>query len=148
MKVDVGEGSRAAGAVADERQIHQGYTVNDTEVEVGRSGQNRAVAVAQQHQAGGASGSIGSVDGGTAAAGGVLGVGLPVRNGVLPGVRDGGAAVVTLHQHPGGNSVERHAFVGSDEYHQVGDLILLLLFFAVLLLLFVWKPLLAVCGIS
>lgn len=149
MKVDVGEGeSRPGGAVAaDERQTHEGYTINDTQVEVGRSGPDRAVAVAQQHQAGGAPGAIGSVvAGGTAAAaaagGGVLGVGLlPVRNGVVP-VRAGGegAAVVALHhQHPGGSSVDERAFVGSDEYCQVRDFGLITSFacccFHVLLLL-------------
>lgn len=132
MKVDVGEGSRTAGAVADDRHIHQGYAAgNDTEG--GRSGPNRAVAVAQQqHQAGGASGASGSVIGGTVAGvvdGGLVGVGLPVRNGALRGAGNGGAAgaVVALHQH-GGNSVDGRAFLESDEYRrQVGDPDLILL---------------------
>lgn len=122
MKVDVGEGNRAA----DDRQIHQGYTV-DTAAEVGRSGPNRAVAVAQQHQVGGAFGAGGSVDRGTTGVNGVVGAGLPIRNGVLlAGVRDGGAAVVAPHQHGGNNGVDGHAFVGSDEYRQVGDFVILL----------------------
>lgn len=119
MKVDIAEGNRPAGTVGGERQIHQGFTVNE-DAEVGRSGSNRAVAVVQQHQAGGASGAGGPVDGRTpGVVDGVVGVGLPVRNGVLTGVGSGSVGVVALHQHGGHGSVHGRAFVGSDE-HQVG----------------------------
>lgn len=129
MKVDVGEPSGAPeAAVADERQIHQGYTINDTEL--GRSGANRAVAVAQEHQADGTSGASGSVDGAgtTGVEAAVLGVGLPLRNGGLPGAGDGGAAAaVALQQHGGNSVVDGRALVGSDEYRQVGDFDILII---------------------
>lgn len=120
MKVDVGEAGRKAEAVVEDRQIRQGFTINNNnDTELGRSGSNRAVAVAQQHEQAGIARR--SVDGGAAGVDGVIGAGsLPARNGVLSGAGDGsGAAVVALHRQHG---VDGRAFVGSDEYRQVGKI--------------------------
>lgn len=118
MKIDVGEGTRAAGAAAEDRQIH-GYGGINTGATRSDAGSTRAVAVAQQQQQAAAP----AVAGGSSAEGtgkleGVGGTSLPIPNGISAG--GGGVAasavkIVTLsaQQHGG---LDGSAIVGSEEY--------------------------------
>jgi len=120
MKVELGEGIREPGVVAEDRQIHGYGGAGVVRSEAPSS--NRAVAVVQQQgEVGGASSGGLLANGRAGGAGGVGRAGL--RNGLraTAGLREG-AAVVTV-QHSGAVVADASALVGSGKYRQqVGEI--------------------------
>ena len=132
MKVEFGEGTRAPGAVTEDRHQIHGYS-SGSGAGVARSeapSSNRAVAVVQQQGEVGAASSGGAANGrtGGGADGGGGRPGLPIGVRATTGSVEG-AAVLTV-QHDGGTRLaDTSALVGSGKYRQqVGDLVFFLFF--------------------
>ena len=132
MKVEFGEGTRAPGAVTEDRHQIHGYS-SGSGAGVARSeapSSNRAVAVVQQQGEVGAASSGGAANGrtGGGADGGGGRPGLPIGVRATTGLVEG-AAVLTV-QHDGGTRLaDTSALVGSGKYRQqVGDLVFFFVF--------------------